>query len=156
MLYDWQELNAVYIVEYKSPEDGLSIDDYYKTIGYACLYKGFGETVDEVPAEELTVSIFRERCPRELLKALKKAGLKVEQRFPGIYYIEGNVLFATQIVVTGQLSPKAHSGLRILSRNAREEDIRTFIGKAALLTAPGDRDNVEAVLQVSISANEKV
>nr|WP_296461199.1 hypothetical protein [uncultured Acetatifactor sp.] len=144
------------IVEYKSPEDGLSIDDYYKTIGYACLYKGFGETVDEVPAEELTVSIFRERCPRELLKALKKAGLKVEQRFPGIYYIEGNVLFATQIVVTGQLSPKAHSGLRILSRNAREEDIRTFIGKAALLTAPGDRDNVEAVLQVSISANEKV
>ena len=66
------------------------------------------------------------------------------------------MLFDTQIVVTGQLSPEAHSGLRILSRNAREEDVRAFIGKAALLTEPGDRDNAEAVLQVSISANGKV
>ena len=24
------------VVEYKSPEDGLSIDDYYKAIDYAC------------------------------------------------------------------------------------------------------------------------
>ena len=144
------------IVEYKSPEDGLSIDDYYKTIGYACLYKGFGDTVDQIPAQELTVSIFRESYPRELLKALKKAGLRVEERFPGIYYIEGNVLFDTQIVVTGQLSRETHSGLRILSKNAREEDVRAFIREAALLTEPGDRNNVEAVLQVSISANGKV
>ena len=144
------------VVEYKSPEDGLSIDDYYKTIGYACLYKGFGDTVDQIPAQELTVSIFRESCPRELLKALKKAGLWVEERFPGIYYIQGNVLFDTQIVVTGQLSGETHSGLRILSKNAREEDVRAFIQKASLLTKPGDRDNVEAVLQVSISANGKV
>ena len=28
------------VVEYKSPDDVLSIDDYYKTVGYACLYKG--------------------------------------------------------------------------------------------------------------------
>ncbi len=144
------------VVEYKSPEDGLSIDDYYKTVGYACLYKGFGDTVDQIPARELTVSIFRESCPRELLKALKKEGLEVSERFPGIYYVEGNVLFDTQIVVTGQLSREAHSGLRILSRSAREEDIRDFIHKATFLTEPGDRDNVEALLQVSISANGKV
>ena len=25
------------VVEYKSPDDALSIDDYYKTVGYACL-----------------------------------------------------------------------------------------------------------------------
>ena len=66
------------------------------------------------------------------------------------------MLFDTQIVVTGQLSRENHSGLRILSRNAREEDVRAFIHRAALLTEPGDRDNVEAVLQVSISANGKV
>ena len=28
------------VIEYKSPDDGMTIDDYYKTIGYACLYKG--------------------------------------------------------------------------------------------------------------------
>jgi hypothetical protein len=33
------------IIEYKSPDDEMSIDDYYKTIGYACLYKGLGGNV---------------------------------------------------------------------------------------------------------------
>ena len=27
------------IIEYKSPDDKLNIDDFYKTYGYACLYK---------------------------------------------------------------------------------------------------------------------
>ena len=37
------------IIEYKSPKDGLTIDDYIKTVGYAYLYKGLGATVDAVP-----------------------------------------------------------------------------------------------------------
>ncbi len=36
------------IIEYKSPDDKLTIDDFYKTVGYACLYKGLGRTVDAV------------------------------------------------------------------------------------------------------------
>ena len=39
------------VVEYKSPENGLTIDDYFKTDGYACLYKGLGETVNQIPAD---------------------------------------------------------------------------------------------------------
>lgn len=144
------------VVEYKSPEDGLSIDDYYKTIGYACLYKGLGETVDKVPAEELTVSIFREGYPRELFEALKKQRVEAKERFPGIYYLHGNVPFDTQIITTGRLSPEAHSGLRILSKRAREEDVRRFIQEAKRLTRPGDRNNADAVLQASIAANERL
>lgn len=48
------------MIEYKSPGDGLSIDDYYKTVGYACLYKGLGASVNQIPAGELTVSLVRE------------------------------------------------------------------------------------------------
>lgn len=62
------------VIEYKSPDDGLSIDDYYKTVGYACLYKGLGEVVNQIPAEELTVFIFWEGYPRELFEALKMSG----------------------------------------------------------------------------------
>ena len=40
-----------------------------------------------------------------------------------------------------------HSGLRILSRNAKE---------AKLAKEPGDIQNVDAVLQVSVSANKKL
>ncbi len=144
------------VVEYKSPEDRLSIDDYYKTVGYACLYKGLGDTVNQIPEGELTLSIFREGYPRELFEALERSGRTLEEHAPGIYYIRGNVLFDTQIVVTGRLSQEAHSGLRILSKNAQEADIRTFITKTRCLTEQGDRNNVDAVLQVSVSANEGV
>ncbi len=141
------------VIEYKSPDDALSIDDYYKTIGYACLYKGLGDTVNQIPAEELTVSIFRESYPRELFDAFIKSGNSLEERYPGIYYVCGNTLFHTQIVVTGRLNQEKHSSLRILSKNAREEDVRTFLAQTIQLTKPGERNNIDAVLQVSVSAN---
>jgi hypothetical protein len=144
------------ILEYKSPYDGMSIDDYYKAIGYACLYKGLGETVDAVPAEELTVSLFRETYPREMIKALKHSGARVEKKFPGIYYVTGNTLFATQIVVTGRLGREKHSSFRILSKYVQEEDVRRFLRESEGLRTPGDRNNIDAVLQVSISANELI
>ena len=34
------------IIEYKSPDDIMSIDDFFKTLGYACLFKGYGESID--------------------------------------------------------------------------------------------------------------
>ncbi len=35
------------IVEYKSPEDALDIDAFYKAGAYASLYKAYGETVEK-------------------------------------------------------------------------------------------------------------
>ena len=145
------------VIEYKSPDDGLTIDDYYKTIGYACLYKGLGKTVDQIPAGELTISFFREGYPRELFKKLQSMGLEVRRCYPGIYYICGKqMLFDTQVVVTGQLNPEIHCALRILSRRARINEAKTFIERAARLTEPGDRNNADAVLQVSVSANPEL
>ena len=145
------------IVEYKNPDDALTIDDYYKTVGYACLYKGLGESVDQIPADELTISIFRESSPREMFKTMKKMGLEIEERYPGIYYISGKqALFDTQIVVTKQLEKETHRTLRVLSKHVQEEDVRAFVEKAGKMTEPGDRNNIDAVLQVSVSANREI
>ena len=145
------------VVEYKNPDDALTIDDYYKTVGYACLYKGLGESVDQIPADELTISIFRESCPREMFKAMKKMGLEIEERYPGIYYISGKqALFDTQIVVTKQLEKETHRTLRVLSKHVQEEDVRAFVEKAGKMTEPGDRNNIDAVLHVSVSANREI
>lgn len=145
------------VVEYKSPDDALSIDDYYKTVGYACLYKGLGETVNQIPANELTISIFRESYPREMFEAMKNLGLEIKERYPGIYYISGKqALFDTQIVVTKQLDRETHRTLRVLSKHVKEEDIRRFVEKATQMSEPGDRNNVDAVLQVSVSANKEI
>ncbi len=74
------------IIEYKSPDDGLTIDDFYKAAAYACLYKSLGQTVNQYPAEDITVSLFREAYPRELFSALRESGRSIEEKFPGIYY----------------------------------------------------------------------
>ena len=145
------------VVEYKSHDDALSIDDYYKTVGYACLYKGLGETVDQIPANELTISIFRESYPREMFEAMKNLGLEIKERYPGIYYISGKqALFDTQIVVTRQLDKETHRTLHVLSKHVKEEDVRVFIREAVQMSEPGDRNNVDAVLQVSVSANKEI
>ena len=145
------------VVEYKSNDDALSIDDYYKTVGYACLYKGLGETVDQIPANELTISIFRESYPREMFEAMKNLGLKIKEHYPGIYYISGKqALFDTQVVVTKQLDGETHRTLRVLSKHVKEEDVRVFIREAVQMSEPGDRNNVDAVLQVSVSANKEI
>lgn len=141
------------IVEYKSPDDELSIDDFYKTIGYACLYKGLGETVNQIPAKELTVSLFRDRYPRSLFQALKKEGFEIRKESEGIYSIQGAVLFDTQIIVTSRLKGDIHRSLRLLSHKIQEEDVRAFAVEVKQMKDPGERNNAEAVLQASIAAN---
>lgn len=71
------------VIKYKSPEDALTIDDFYKTIGYACLYKGYGEYVDAVPINELTISIFREARPEKIFLTLQKYGHKYRRKISG-------------------------------------------------------------------------
>ena len=56
------------IIEYKSPEDYLSIDDFYKVLGYACFYKADTKKTDEIKVDDITVSFMCFRYPRELMK----------------------------------------------------------------------------------------
>ena len=52
-----------------------------------------------------------------------------------------------------ELSPEKHSALRVLSLNAERSDVIRFLKEASSYTNPGDRNNADAVLQVSVSAN---
>jgi predicted transposase/invertase (TIGR01784 family) len=91
-----------------------------------------------------------------MIAQLKKQGAVVEERFPGIYYVTGCMLFDTQIVVTGKLREEEHSSLRILSKDVKEADVRRFLAESEELVTPGDRNNIDAVLQVSVLANRDV
>ena len=144
------------IIEYKSPEDSLNIDDYYKTIGYASLYKGMGKYVNRIPAREVTVSMFCTRKPVKMLNMLKKDGAVIEQKFPGIYYITGNTLFPVQIVVAKELDKQTHSSLRVLTDNADIEDVETFLQNSVKTNEPWEREDIDAVLQASVSANKEL
>ena len=144
------------VLEFKSNRDKLTIDEYYKAIAYAALYKGLGKRVNEIPAEEITMTLIREAYPRELFKILKGYGVDADKKYEGIYYLRGSTLFDTQIIVTKELDGDKHAGLKILSKNAKESDVRKFLEEARLATEPGDLQNIDAVLQVSVSANKKL
>lgn len=91
------------ILEYKSPEDHLDIDTFYKSEAYAALYKSYGDTVDARRADDITVSIVREEKTEGLFQYFKDYGIRVENSSKGIYYIQEKVLFPTQIIVTKEL-----------------------------------------------------
>ena len=79
--------------------------------------------------------------------------MEISEQYPGIYYVTGNIPVPAQVIVTSRLSPENHSSLRILSVNADKADVERFLRYARLLSNQGDRNNVDVVLQASVSAN---
>lgn len=144
------------ILEYKSPEDSLDIDVFYKAMAYASLYKSYGKTIDERKADDITVSIIRESKPRELFKYFREHGCSVINSVKGIYYIEGNAWFPAQIVVTKELEQKNHAWLKALSGNLKKEDICNLLDTVRHLKETADRELADSVLEVSLTANEQI
>lgn len=144
------------ILEYKGPGDELTIDSFFKVIGYASLYKAQGIAVNKIPASEVTVSFFRNAYPKALFRELKKEGYILEKKYPGIYYVRGKVPFSVQIVVTSQLERKAHCSLRVLTTQVDMQDAELFLEQIHYLESKNERSNIDSVLQVSVNANKQV
>ena len=111
------------IVEYKSPDDYLSIDDFYKVYGYACFYKSSASKQDYISANELTITFVSKSYPRKMVKHLKKIkGYSIKQVDKGIYYIFGD-FFPMQLIVTSRLSSKNNLWLSSLTNDLKERGI---------------------------------
>ncbi|MBR1486106.1 MAG: hypothetical protein IJ597_02490 [Synergistaceae bacterium] len=146
----------VNIFEYKSPEDGLSIDDFYKVQGYALIYKGFGRKVNELPIENITLTIVRHIYPRELLKDLKKSGVVINNIHPGIYRFEGKLSIPVQLVVSSLLPPDEYEGLKLLSSGATVDDIISYTEKAIASDNERIKENVGTVIEVCLAVNKNI
>lgn len=144
------------ILEYKSPDDSLNIDSFYKAGAYAGLYKAYGETVDERRACDITVSIIRETRPDGLFAYFKNHGIHMENPYRGIYYVMDSVLFPTQIIVSRELDRKNHVWLRALSDKMGKQDMEELLKKIESMKQKLDRELAESVLEVSIRANQHV
>ena len=141
------------ICEYKGPGDYISIDDFYKAIAYACLYKSLGKDVDARPASQITISLIQETHPKVLFKILSENGISVKLIYPGIYYINGSIPFPMQMIITKELEKLNHSPLRVLTKNADKEDVRQLLKLANELVTQRDKNNFKSVVNASGSAN---
>lgn len=140
------------LIEYKSPTDYLSVDDFYKVYGYACFYKADTGKTNEIPAEEITITFVAKNYPRKMIQHLLDARkYTIEKIEPGIYYVYGDV-FAIQIIVTGQLLPKHNLWLYSLTDTLTDSTItrkllNEYRGK--------EKDTLySAAMQVIVAANE--
>lgn len=103
------------IIEYKSPVDYLSIDDFYKVYGYACFYKSDSSLEDQIPIDEITISLMCSHYPRKLFLYLElNCGYQIQKIEDGIYYIIGD-RFPIQIVCLNQLSENENLWLKCLT-----------------------------------------
>ena len=141
------------LIEYKSPKDYMSVDDFYKVYGYACFYKADTGQMNEIPAEEITITFVSKNYPRKMIRHLEDTRkYKTEKKESGIYYVEGDVI-AIQIIVTSQLSPEENLWLYSLTDNLTDPEVTErlladYNGK--------EQDNLySAVMQVVVQANEK-
>ena len=141
------------LIEYKSPKDYMSVDDFYKVYGYACFYKADTGQMNEIPAEEITITFVSKNYPRKMIRHLEDTRkYRTEKKEAGIYYVEGDVI-AIQIIVTSQLSPEENLWLYSLTDNLTDPEVTErlladYNGKEA--------DNLySAVMQVVVQANEK-
>ena len=102
------------LIEYKSPQDNLNIDDYYKVCSYAGFFKASSSSVDEIKADEITITFVTFHQPRKLMKQLEERGLRICKVEKGMYYIEGG-MFPIQLVVTRLISEEENFWLRNLT-----------------------------------------
>lgn len=147
------------IIEYKSPKDELSIDTYFKAIGYGCIYKALNSKhVDQIRADDITLTLLRNSKPVKMLEELEKTGTKIEQKYPGIYYLSGkHTLFRTQVVVSGEMTEDGYAWIRALTDELKPDDAEQLVN--AIPKRPIDeayRQRIDSVLQVVMSANQQV
>jgi hypothetical protein len=136
------------IVEYKSPDDHVSVDDFYQVYGYACLYK----SQNKVDVGELTLTFVGSRYPRELLKHFReRRGYAVEERWPGIYNISGDV-FAIQVIDSRRLSEEENVWLRSLDNRLKARELRRIADE---VDRQGKAARTGAYFDVVMRANKK-
>jgi len=137
----------VNIMEYKSPDDYVSVKDFYLVYGYACLYKA----LNEVDIKDLTLNFVESRYPRELVRHLKEErNFHIEEKWPGVYIVTGDVL-PIQIIDSRRLSTDENIWLRDLDNKLEADEV---LQVASEIFRQGKEANIKAYLAAILKANK--
>lgn len=141
------------IIEYKSPNDYLGIDDFYKVYGYTCFYKADTGKTDEIKVDELTITFVCCHYPRELIRHLKiTCHKKIKKQDDGIYYISDD-RFPIQLIITRDLPEETNLWLKNLTNDIQEKQTAE---KLICSYSSHKNDRLyQSVMDIIIHANEK-
>ena len=111
------------LVEYKSPDDHVSVKDFYKVYGYACQYIQLTEN-KETDISELTLSFVESHYPQELIRHLtEQRNFTVEENHPGIYTVKGDIM-PIQLIDSRKLSAEENLWLKELDNRLTAPQMR--------------------------------
>jgi hypothetical protein len=135
------------LMEYKSPEDYLSVDDFLKVYAYANLYAAITPGVD---LSEVTLTFVESRHPRKLLHYLtEERGYAVDETSPGIYHVLGDYV-PIQVIESKRLPEGENLWLKSLANDLE------FRGMGTILEAgqkQRGREEIGAYFDLVIRAN---
>ena len=101
------------IVEYKSPKDYLSVDDFYKADT---------AQADSIAIHDITITFVCHRYPRSLMRHLtEERGYEIHREEDGIYYITGDNI-PIQLILTKELSEEQNLWLKSLTNELEETE----------------------------------
>jgi hypothetical protein len=146
----------VNIIEYKGPDDYVSVADFYQVYGYACLYAALNNSA----FTGITLTFVESRHPDKLFGHFRNVrSYRIEEKEPGIYYIEGDIL-PIQVIDSQKLSAEENLWLKELDNRLEAPDIRRIVeeigrqGKGARIRAYLDaisRANIERLKEIAMS-----
>lgn len=141
------------LIEYKSPEDYLSINDFYKVYGYACFFQADTERVREIEMNEITITFVCNHFPREMIRCLKEErGVEIEKVSPGIYYLK-NEFIPIQIILSHELPPAENRWLNNLRDDLQADEQTNLLLKD--YQEHKDSKIYQAAMDIIVRANEK-
>lgn len=109
------------LLEIKGIGSSVSINSYYKTIGYAgLLIDQMGKSrhnsrIKQYSSLDVSLTLLSCHYPRKLIKHLRdERKLTIAKAYPGVYHINKET-FTIQIIVTRELSPEDNLYLHCLT-----------------------------------------
>ncbi|MDR1030453.1 MAG: hypothetical protein LBL76_06225, partial [Treponema sp.] len=136
------------ILEYKSPSDMLSIDDFNRTLAYCFLYTA----IERIGIEELSLSIVVERKPVKVLNYLKEVcRWEVTEQWPGVHIIEG-LPFKIQVIERGQVEEREGLWLRELHGKHSGESLSKVLEDSR---GYANEEYLKVYLNILLQANPK-
>ena len=137
------------IIEYKSPTDYVSVENFYQVYAYACLYI----SQKKADIHDLTLTFVASRYSRKFFRHLKdERGFSLEESAPGIYTVEGDIL-PIQIIDSRKLSAAENLWLEGLD-NALDRQRMSRVTEE--IARQGKAAQIKAYLNAIVRANAEI
>jgi hypothetical protein len=117
---------AFNLMEYKSPTDYLSVDDFYRVSAYANLLKADAKYEGGILFGDLTISLVSSKPPMLVFEHLKSIrGYELVKQEAGIYYLNKEKEIPVQFIALDELSSE-HTWLAALTNHITEDKLSSI------------------------------